>query len=370
MGSASRVNGTVRTVLGDVDSAAIGQTSMHEHLLLDCRVFYTPGSLDDVDLREQPVSRDTLPSVRWNAFSCLDNLVLDDVDSAVTELRALALAGGNTILDLTSRGLGCKPDALQEISRRSNVHVVLGAGHYVHSTHEQTTCGATVEELETQLEREVTQGVGGSSVRPGVIGEIGMSAPPRGCEKRALLAAARVAARHGMSLHVHTDNSGAYGCDHVEDCAEAGLAPERIVICHMDERLDPDYHRAVLQTGANIAFDTFGSELNFSGVFHHPSDRERLAALVGLLEDGYADRIVLGHDVFAKAHLHAFGGYGYDHLIARIRPALEQDYGVNTETVDQMLIHNPRRLLALASSRTSQVMDERPRMGMTGRRDR
>jgi phosphotriesterase-related protein len=196
---------------------------------------------------------------------------------------------------------------------------------------------------------------------------MGMSAPPRECERRALLAGARIAARHGMSIHIHTDNSGAYGCDHVADCVTAGLAAERIVVCHMDERLDSFYHREILATGASIGFDTFGSELNFSGSFHHPSDRERLAALVDLLADGYVDQIVLGHDVFTKAHLHAFGGYGYDHLIARVRPALERDYGINRAALDQLFVENPRRLLAVASNRSTGVIDARPRTGTPGK---
>jgi phosphotriesterase-related protein len=153
-----------------------------------------------------------------------------------------------------------------------------------------------------------------------------------------------------MSLHIHTDGGGAYGRQHVEDCAAEGLAPDRVVCCHMDERIDPAYHRSILEAGANLAFDTFGSELNFSGLFHQPSDRERIAAIKGLLDDGFGERIVLGHDVFVKAHLHAYGGYGYDHLLKRVVPALLHEHGIDEQTIDLLLVENPRRLLTCLPS--------------------
>jgi phosphotriesterase-related protein len=138
-GTTDEGEGLVRTVLGDVGPDALGQTSMHEHLLLDCRVFYTTRAPGDEVFRDQPVSQETLPTVRWNGFSFLDNLVLDSVDTAVGELKAFGLAGGSTVLDLTSRGLGTRPEALREISRMSGVNIVLGAGYYVHATHDADT---------------------------------------------------------------------------------------------------------------------------------------------------------------------------------------------------------------------------------------
>src|SRR5207244_8632357 len=94
-----------------------------------------------------------------------------------------------------------------------------------------------VEELEEVLEGEVTEGVRGSGVRPGILGEIGMGAPPQACERRALRAAARVAARHGMSVTIHVDGAGAFGLQHVEDCAAEGLAAAGVIVGHADERV-------------------------------------------------------------------------------------------------------------------------------------
>jgi phosphotriesterase-related protein len=335
----------VRTVIGDISPDTLGPTSIHEHVLADLSTWYTTRRAEAESFREVPVAIETLPDVRWNAFSFLDNLLLENTELAAAELGAFAAAGGSAIVDMTSRGLGGSPRDLPGISRQAEVHIVLGCGYYVHRSHPGEVCGASVDALEEAIEREVRDGVGGSGVLPGTIGEIGMSAPAEPCERRVLRAGARVAARHGMSLHIHTDGGGALALEHVADCAGEGLAPERVVCGHMDERLDPDYHRAILEAGANVAFDTFGSELAYSGLFHHPSDRERMSALAGLLDAGWAGQIVLGHDVCVKANLHRFGGYGYDHLIRRVAPALQEEYGISADTIERLLVDNPRRLL-------------------------
>jgi phosphotriesterase-related protein len=148
-----------------------------------------------------------------------------------------------------------------------------------------------------------------------------------------------------MSLSIHVDNTGDYGMEHVAECTAEGLAADRVICGHMDERLSVDYHERILATGANLGFDTFGSELYFSGAFHHPSDEQRMAHLALLVNAGYVDQIVLAHDIAVKAHLQSFGGNGYNHLLMRIAPELEKRYGIEFAALDRMLIDNPRRLL-------------------------
>ena len=139
---------------------------------------------------------------------------------------------------------------------------------------------------------------------------------------------------------------------HRQPCGDAGAASsrsgrrdEQCTADHADEHLDLDYHRGILRSGANLAFDTFGSELRFSSLFRHPSDAERMSHLVRLLDEGFGDQIVVGHDVFVKAHLHAYGGNGYDHLPARVLPMLRTAHAVNEEALDRLTVQNPRRLL-------------------------
>jgi phosphotriesterase-related protein len=49
--------------------------------------------------------------------------------------------------------------------------------------------------------------------------------------------------------------------------------------------------------------------------------------------------------VYTKSMLRRYGGMGYEHLLKRIVPFLERRYGVGRDTLDRILIENPRRLL-------------------------
>ena len=336
----------IRTTRGDIAPESLGPTSMHEHVLVDARVWYRTRSAVDVRWKDTAVTIPTLAEVRWNAYSFLDNLELNDPEIAQAELQLFKSAGGSGVVEMTNVGLGGDPRAAAAIAAATDINLIVGCGFYVHDSHPSWVCTATIDELESAVERQLTTGVDDSGILPGVIGEIGMSAPPRDCERRVLKAAARLAKRYQMSVHIHVDNAGDYATQHVEDCCSEGLDPSRVVCGHMDERLDSDYHTRILASGACLAFDTFGSELYFSGLFVHPKDQERLRHLASLVKGGFAERVVLGHDVFVKAHWHKYGGNGYDHLLRRALPTLGVEFGISSETIDQLMIHNPRRLLA------------------------
>jgi phosphotriesterase-related protein len=335
----------IRTTGGDIDPQLLGPTSTHEHVLVDASVWYRIRRPEDKRFEFTPVSPETIADVRWHAYSFRDNLRLDDTKAARDGLRRFRAAGGHTIVDLTTVGLSPRPDAVAALAQSAQVNVIHGAGYYTHPSHSPDVCAAGIEALETSLDDQVTGGVAGSDILPGILGEIGMSAPPQECERTVLRAAARVAARWGMSVVVHVDGGGAFGRQHVADCAGQGLPPERVICGHMDEHIDAAYHRDLLREGATLAFDTFGSELKFSGLFDHPSDATRMRCLADLLEEGWAHQVVLGHDVFLKAHLHEFGGNGYEHLLARVLPTLEAAYGISPSALEQLLVDNPRRHL-------------------------
>jgi phosphotriesterase-related protein len=133
----------------------------------------------------------------------------------------------------------------------------------------------------------------------------------------------------------------------VEALVAEGMAAERVILSHMDENLDRGYHDAVAATGCVIEFDTFGSEYLYSTASRarNPTDPERLAALAHLIEIGAGDRIVIGCDIWTQGNLLRNGGCGYEHLFARIEPALEWACGADAATVRKIMVETPRRLL-------------------------
>ncbi len=61
--------------------------------------------------------------------------MLDDEETAIAELEAFRDAGGGTIVDVTTRGIGRNPGALARASRASGVNVVMATGYLVAASH-------------------------------------------------------------------------------------------------------------------------------------------------------------------------------------------------------------------------------------------
>lgn len=332
----------IHTVLGPIEPTDLGRTSMHEHVLIDARVWYEPSS--EAGPADGVVRLENFGYHRWNLIGNPDNLVLDDVDAAAEELALITEVGGSGVVDLSNDGLGRDVSKLPDISRRSGVHIMAASGCYVDAAHPDWVETSTETQLADRFISELVDGLDGTDIRAALLGEIGTSDPVTPREWKVLAAAADAAVRTGSSISIHLDARGTNGVAVFEFLAERGVTADRIVLGHVDEHLDLAYHRDMIATGSTIAYDTFGSDYAFNGLFKDPADDQRLEVLLPLLRDGHAAQIVLACDVFTKIHTRRFGGFGYDHLLRRILPLLRAE-GISETELDTMLIDNPRRLL-------------------------
>ncbi|MGH3004746.1 MAG: phosphotriesterase family protein [Gaiellaceae bacterium] len=336
----------IYTVLGPIPRDALGRTSMHEHLLLDARVWAVPSpEPPPADARVTP---ENLTYTRWNYLNFADNLFSDDPAVVTEELARARRAGAAGVVDLTIVGLGRRPAELPDIARESGIQIIVGCGFYVHDSHPDWLDRASEDDVSAFIARELTEGIEATGIRPALVGEIGTSSPVTPRERMVVRAAGRAAAAAGAAVNVHLDPGGAHALDVLELLVREGMAPDRIVFSHMDARPDAAYHRAVAESGAVLSFDTFGHEFvirDLERIHHQPTDLERCELLARLVEDGFGGQLVLGCDCGCKATLAHFGGHGYEHLFRRIAPALERYYGVAAADLDRMLVETPRRLL-------------------------
>jgi phosphotriesterase-related protein len=333
----------IHTVLGPIEPSELGPTNMHEHLLIDARVWLDPPREERP--ADEKVTMENLGFVRWNLCSLADNLLIDDPDLAVKEIAPVKAAGGSGIVDLTVIGIGRRPADLIGISARAGLHVMVGCGFYVHDSHPEWVQTASVQELTDLLLRELAEGIDDTGVRPAVIGEIGTSHPITDRERKVVTAAGRAGARSGAAVNIHLDPRGQNALEVLGLLVGEGMAPERVIFSHMDEHLDRDYHLSVARTGAVLEYDTFGSDFYFGSLFKDPSDKERMEYVRMLVDEGYERQLVLSSDVWVKAAMRTYGGMGYDHVLKRIVPALRESYDIPQAAIDSMLIDTPRRLL-------------------------
>jgi phosphotriesterase-related protein len=193
--------------------------------------------------------------------------------------------------------------------------------------------------------REITEGIGKTKVKAGVIKVATGNGRISPYEEMVLRAAARAQKETGIPIITHTE-AGTMGPEQADLLISEGVSPQRIMIGHMCGSADLKYHISVLEKGAYIAFDRIGLE-----VIHQ--DTVRRACIVGLISIGYADRIMLSHDSVIRmlgrsieeARALILPNWVPTHIFKTIIPALRES-GVSAEKIKLMMVENPRRLFA------------------------
>jgi len=308
----------VQTVLGPIEPASLGVTLPHEHTQIV--LWHVPARWDYWQLtRDEP-------------------LILE-------ELAAFRAAGGSSVVDLTVAGVGRDPEWLAGISRASGLNVVMGCGWYrgAYYPAEARIDRRTVDDLADELVGEATDGVGGTGIRPGIIGEIGTDKPwVSALEERVHRAAARAARRTGLAITTHAVLSPV-GIEQLRIFEEEGVDPARVVIGHADSYPVLEHHLAIVERGASVEFDFLG--MTFSALERHGEPRV-VELLCELLARGHTERILLSQDVCNDAQLQRYGGHGYTYLATTFLPRL-RDAGVSAAEIETMTTVNPRRLLTI-----------------------
>lgn len=351
----------VMTVLGPIAPEDLGPTITHEHLLIDMTCYFPPPGDPSLDpYAEEPVRLEDLHRIRVDINGVRDNVLLTDWVLAIEELQAHADEGGAAVVDVTLEDIGRDPALLRRAAEQTGLHVIAGCGHYVHLSHRAGLDDEPVESIHARIVSELTDGIGDSGVRPGIIGEIGASAQLHPTEAKVLRAAARAQADTGVAITVHlSPNSD--NAHEVLDILEAdGADLTRVVADHLDINLTRfrgdltaalDYQRSIAERGCFLEYDTCGNSSYSPSAIGDPpfwfaSDQERAVAIAQLCADGYADRILLSQDVCHKTDLRRFGGTGYGHVMRTFRTHLGE-VGLDEATVAGFLVDNPRRLLTV-----------------------
>jgi phosphotriesterase-related protein len=342
----------VNTVLGPVDAEDLGVTLSHEHLFIDITNQFTePADPGKRRLGRAKVGPEHAAVLARNPYAIRDNLLLDDPGLAAEEVAFFRETGGRTIVDCTPIGIGRDVRRLRELSRAVGIHVVAGCGYYTADAHPAGLGGRSAEDIADELERELREGIDGTGIRAGVIGEIGTGTPIHPDERKCLVAAAKASRRTGAAIQVHTYPWGRTGLEAVDVLLAAGADPRKIAICHTDVDIHPDYQRALLERGVFLQFDNFGKEFAIppedrgyaGGAF--AADRERVKAIASLVDAGHERRLLVTNDLCLKSMLRRFGGRGYAHAIDGVAGMLRAE-GIPEGTIQGFFVENPRTLMA------------------------
>jgi phosphotriesterase-related protein len=315
----------VQTVLGPVPVEALGHMATHEHVFLDSRDGFAPAP--EHISPDLPVTRETRAAVDRHPLAVRDNLLLDDLDTAVEELSVARAEGLGTVVEATSLFTGRLPDRLVEASRESGVHIVMGSGFYMERAMPDRVRALSEAEMADLLDVDMREGerTAAGVVRPGVMGEIGLSLDPTPAERRSLRAAARVAAAHGVPLSIHLPAWARIGHVVLDEIESAVGCPRGVLLGHLNPMAhDVAYLGGLAKRGAWLGLDMLGNALDYGDGRQSPDDETNLTNIMALLDAGLGDRLLLSSDVGQKNMLRRNGGQGYAHAVARILPALAQ----------------------------------------------
>jgi phosphotriesterase-related protein len=343
--------GQIQTVLGLVPKAALGSTTCHEHLLKDgTPVIELPERAAERELALAPVTFENLWWVRYNYIKSADNLRFVDLDMMIEEVRRYRLAGGGTIVELTSRGLGRNPLGLAQIARATGVHIVMGAGYYVACKHPAATNEKSEDDFTAEMVEDVVRGVGETGIRSGILGEIGCTWPWGGSEERIVRATARAQRITGAAVSIHPGRHPESPFAILETLRAAGARMEQVAMGHIDRTLfSSEEHLRLLKSGCYIQFDLFGMEPNavyLESPVDLPSDPQRVDWICRLISEGFLERILVAHDNGTKTKLTRYGGGGYGHILLNVVPMMRRK-GLTQDQIDTILVKNPAGLLAL-----------------------
>ena len=305
--------GEIVTVLGSIPQEDAGFTLCHEHLICDL----------------------------WPLFPSYNN-ILEEEKLAVQELAEFRKASGGTLVDCTSIGLGRDPQALKRIAQSTGVNIVMGTGWYREEVYPPEIREKSTEELADLMVQEIREGVDGSGIRAGIIGEIGTerySITP--AQEKVFRASARAQKRTGVSIWTHTTYFGELALEQIDLLQEEGVPCDRIVISHLGDRPVPDRFLAIAERGVFLGIDNIG----YVGD-GYPDDGIRIANILELISAGHLNQLMLSLDICMKGHLLAYGGKGYAYLQREFLPRLKRA-GVTDEHIRCLTVSNPRRALGM-----------------------
>ena len=347
------ISGSVLTVRGPVAPALLGETLMHEHIFVNFQL-PVPDTRDHATeeaIARQPLGLANLAAVRAGAWNP-DNDFLGDFATSYDELMDFKRGGGGTVVDVSGIRLGRDPRALLEMSNATGLHIVMGGGWYQKRYHPPDMDRLSVEEMTARLVRDIVEGVDGTYIRSGIIGEIGINGNPlTPNEIKSIRASARAARLTGAPMSFHVGGYREEKLTVLDLVAAEGVELAHVTMGHSNSlALDLPLARRVLARGVTLEFDWLGA-LGSPGGFLGPSDDRKVArGLIQLVREGYAGQIVLSHDVCTKLQLKKYGGLGFTYIDDYFLPAL-RSLGLTDADIHRIMVVNPARQLTFAVPR-------------------
>jgi phosphotriesterase-related protein len=306
----------IHTLKGAVDATAFGMILPHEHLFTDLRG----------------------PSAAGYAQADPS----DVVDVVAPYLEKAAAAGVTALVECSTVGVGRNLSVLSRLAEVSPLHIIAPTGVYRDAYIPASLRQTGVDELAEMWTNEITNGIGGTSIRAGFIKLAVSDDGITQLEVRNLKAAAIASQRTGAVIASHTAGGGKYAHAEMDIFQDAGLDLNRFIWVHAQTEPDLSILEKAAQRGGFVELDSVGAPFQSQSVL--------LETTVALIRAGYIDHILLSHDAGWYNPAHPAGlpddGYrGYTALTRDFLPALLEQ-GISEVQIRCITVDNPVRAFA------------------------
>ena len=353
----NELSGKIQTVTGTISRDQLGTTLTHEHLFIDLARLFTP-DVDDSNYEffHSKIDTEVLGAIRYYHQANHDNYQLLDKQTAIDEILLYKKYGGVSVVDATSIGISRNPEGLRDISHQTGINIIMGSGFYVNDAHPDYVETSSEKELAEHIISDIFEGVEGTGIRSGIIGEIGCSWPLTVNEKKVIAAAAIAQKETGGSILIHLGRDEGSPEERLEVLIENKADLSRTILGHIDRTVfDRGQLIDIAKTGCYLEWDLFGNESSvcnetlISRYFadpsiNHPNDGTKLDTILDLVTEGYGNKILFAQDICTKHRLIKYGGHGYAYILRHIVPYMHSR-GFTKQAIENILVNNPADVL-------------------------
>lgn len=312
----------IMTVRGPVDPASIGNTLVHEHILVDF------------------IGAKMINNERWNRHEVMDKVLpyLDEVK----------LAGCNTLVDCTPNYLGRDVVLLEKLSATAGINIITNTGYYGGSDNKFLPDHAFTETADTLANRWINEwkfGIDKTGIKPGFIKTSVNPGALSDISKKLINAAAITHLKTGLVIASHTGPAVA-ALEQIEILKKGKISPSAFIWVHAQMEKDRTNYVKAAKDGAWVSLDGLNEEMAEENVSTYADHLEFMK------KEKCLDRVLISHDAGWYEPGKPGGGKfrGYTTLFQKLIPELKKRSMSDVE-INTVIHQNPKNAFTIAVRR-------------------
>lgn len=312
----------IMTVRGPIDASTMGNTLIHEHVLVDF-------------IGAKLISND-----RWNKDEVMDKVL--------PYLDELKNAGCNTMIECTPNYLGRDVVLLDKLSSSAQINIITNTGYYGGSDNKFLPDHAFTETPDALANRWINEwkfGIDKTGIKPGFIKTSVNPGPLSDISKKLIRAAAITHLKTGLTIASHTGPAVA-ALEQIEILKKGKINPSAFIWVHAQAETDRVHWVKAAKEGAWVSLDGLNDGEGKEGVNAY-ADR-----LDYLKKENCLHRVLLSHDAGWYEPGKPGGGNfrGYTTLFTKLIPELKKRNFTDAE-IKSMIQDNPKNAFTVAVRR-------------------